>query len=92
MRSDPSLKNSAVTEIQSSIFDFQVVYVGDSAADETAITRLKGVAYTFRVINEDSMAITKTSANYRLEGETDTNRQIHRVCNYNFNFQALMEF
>ena len=46
----------------------KVVYVGDSAADEFAISRLKGVAYNFRVINEDASVITKTSANYRLEG------------------------
>ena len=45
-----------------------MVYVGDSAADELAISRLRGVAYTFRVINEDAKVITKTSANYRLEG------------------------
>ena len=45
-----------------------MVYVGDSAADELAIRRLKGVTYTFRVINEDATVITKTSANYRLEG------------------------
>ena len=47
----------------------QVVYAGDSAADEFAISRLKGVAYTFRVINEDSALLTKTAANYRLEGK-----------------------
>ena len=46
----------------------QVAYVGDSEADEYAISRLKGVAYTFRVINEDATVITRTSANYRLEG------------------------
>lgn len=46
----------------------QVIYAGDSAADEFAISRLTGVAYTFRVINEDSTVITKTSANYRLAG------------------------
>lgn len=45
-----------------------MVYVGDSAADELAISRLKGVAYTFRVINEDSEIITRSYANYRLEG------------------------
>jgi len=47
---------------------FQVIYAGDSAADELAISRLKGVAHTFRVINEDSTVITKTAADYRLEG------------------------
>jgi hypothetical protein len=46
-----------------------VIYAGDSAADELAISRLKGVAHTFRVINEDSTVITKTVADYRLEGE-----------------------
>jgi hypothetical protein len=45
-----------------------VIYAGDSAADELAISRLKGVAHTFRVINEDSTVITKTAADYRLEG------------------------
>ena len=29
---------------------------------------LKGVAYTFKVINEDTTAITKTWANSRLQG------------------------
>jgi hypothetical protein len=33
-----------------------------------AIDRLKGVAYTFRVINEDADVITKTAADYRLAG------------------------
>ena len=46
----------------------QVIYAGDSAADELAISRLKGVATTFRVINEDSHVITKTGADYRLAG------------------------
>ena len=45
-----------------------MVYAGDSEADEYAIRRLKGVAYTFRVITEDASAITRTAANYRLEG------------------------
>ena len=45
-----------------------MIYAGDSAADETAIERLKGVAYTFRVINEDADVITKTAADYRLAG------------------------
>ena len=49
-------------------FLFQVVYAGDSQADEFAISRLKGVAYTFRILNEDSAMVTKTAANYRLEG------------------------
>ena len=49
--------------------NFQVIYAGDSAADELAISRLKGVAHTFRVINEDSTVITKTAADYRLEGQ-----------------------
>ena len=47
----------------------KVISAGDSAADELAISRLKGVAHTFRVINEDSTVITKTAADYRLEGE-----------------------
>ncbi|XP_059086503.1 uncharacterized protein LOC131883147 isoform X2 [Tigriopus californicus] len=45
-----------------------VVYAGDSAADEFAITKLKGVAHTFRVTNEDTSAITKTSADYWIAG------------------------
>ena len=45
------------------------MYAGDSEADEYAIRRLKGVAYTFRVITEDASAITRTAANYRLEGK-----------------------
>jgi len=45
-----------------------VIYAGDSAADELAISRLKGVATTFRVINEDTGNITKTRADYRLAG------------------------
>ena len=45
-----------------------MIYAGDSAADELAISRLKGVATTFRVINEDSDVITKTGADYRLAG------------------------
>lgn len=48
-----------------------MIYAGDSAADEFAITRLKGVACTFRVINEDSNVITKTCADYRLQGMYD---------------------
>ena len=51
------------------LFDCQVIYAGDSAADEIAIERLKGVAYTFRVINEDADVITKTAADYRLAGK-----------------------
>ncbi len=46
----------------------RIIYVGDSAADEFAISRLKGVAVTFRVTNEDSEAITKTSADYWIAG------------------------
>ena len=46
-----------------------MIYAGDSAADEIAIERLKGVAYTFRVINEDADVITKTNADYRLAGK-----------------------
>ena len=46
------------------------MYAGDSAADELAIQRLKGVAYTFRIINEDSTTITKTEADYRLAGKS----------------------
>ena len=48
-----------------------MVYAGDSQADEFAISRLKGVAYTFRILNEDSAMVTKTTANYRLEGTYD---------------------
>ena len=51
-----------------------MIYTGDSAADELAISRLKGVALTFRVINEDSTVITKTEADYRLEGNNLTER------------------
>ena len=43
--------------------------MGDSEADEFAIRMLKGVAFTFRVTNEDSEAITKTSADYWIAGE-----------------------
>ncbi|XP_071743479.1 uncharacterized protein [Lepeophtheirus salmonis] len=46
----------------------KVIYAGDSTADEIAIERLKGVAYTFRVNNEDSNVITKTSADFRING------------------------
>lgn len=46
----------------------RIIYVGDSEADELAISRLKGVAFTFRVTNEDSAAITKTSADYWIAG------------------------
>jgi len=46
----------------------QVIYAGDSAADESAMEVLKGVAYTFKVMNEDATAITKTWANARLQG------------------------
>ena len=46
-----------------------IIYVGDSEADEFAIRMLKGVAFTFRVTNEDSEAITKTSADYWIAGE-----------------------
>ena len=57
--------------LQKLCFHFeQIIYAGDSAADELAISRLKGVAHTFRVINEDSTVITKTVADYRLEGES----------------------
>ena len=45
-----------------------MIYAGDSAADEYAMEALKGVAYTFKVINEDAMALTKTWANSRLQG------------------------
>ena len=45
----------------------QVIYAGDSAADESAMEVLKGVAYTYKVINEDTTAITKTWANSRLQ-------------------------
>jgi dTDP-4-dehydrorhamnose 3,5-epimerase-like enzyme len=40
----------------------------------TPTPRLKGVAHTFRVINEDSTVITKTAADYRLEGESARRR------------------
>ena len=46
----------------------QVIYAGDSAADEFAMEALRGVAYTFKVINEDTSAITKTWANSRIQG------------------------
>jgi len=46
----------------------QVIYAGDSAADEFAMEVLRGVAYSFKVINEDTSALTKTWANARLEG------------------------
>lgn len=46
----------------------QVIYAGDSAADEFAMEVLRGVAYTYKVINEDSTVITKTWANARLQG------------------------
>jgi len=46
----------------------KVIYAGDSSADELAIERLKGVASTFRVTNEDTDVITKTTADYRLAG------------------------
>ena len=62
----------------------QVIYAGDSAADELAMEVLRGVAYSFKVnclrdlsglywslyqvINEDTSALTKTWANARLEG------------------------
>lgn len=46
----------------------QVIYAGDSAADEIAMEILKGVAYTYKVVNEDTTAITKTWANARLQG------------------------
>ena len=48
-----------------------MIYAGDSAADEIGIERLKGVASTFRVMNEDSDVITKTAADYRLAGTAD---------------------
>jgi len=46
----------------------QVIYAGDSAADEFAMEVLRGVAYSFKVINEDTSALTKTWANARLQG------------------------
>jgi len=46
----------------------QVIYAGDSAADEIAMEVLRGVAYTYKVINEDTTVITKTWANARLQG------------------------
>lgn len=45
-----------------------MIYAGDSAADEYAMEALKGVAYTFKVINEDATGVTKTWANSRLQG------------------------
>ena len=45
-----------------------MIYAGDSAADEFAMEALRGVAYTFKVINEDTTAVTKTWANSRLQG------------------------
>ena len=62
-------KNYEYASYQNLLFDCQVIYAGDSAADEIAIERLKGVAYTFRVINEDADVITKTAADYRLAGK-----------------------
>ena len=62
-------KNNEYASYQIRLFDCQVIYAGDSAADEIAIERLKGVAYTFRVINEDADVITKTAADYRLAGK-----------------------
>ena len=44
-----------------------MIYAGDSAADEFAMEALRGVAYTFKVINEDTTAVTKTWANSRLQ-------------------------
>ena len=71
MRSDIIISriNYKYTSYQIRLFDCQVIYAGDSAADEIAIERLKGVAYTFRVINEDADVITKTAADYRLAGK-----------------------
>jgi len=46
----------------------QVIYAGDSSADEIAMQVLRGVAYTYKVVNEDTTAITKTWANARLQG------------------------
>lgn len=46
----------------------QVIYAGDSAADEIAMEVLRGVAYSYKVINEDTTALTKTWANARLQG------------------------
>ena len=62
-------KTHEYASYQIRLFDCQVIYAGDSAADEIAIERLKGVAYTFRVINEDADVITKTAADYRLAGK-----------------------
>ena len=44
-----------------------MIYAGASAADEFAMEALRGVAYTFKVINEDTTAVTKTWANSRLQ-------------------------
>ncbi len=49
-------------------YQVRVIYAGDSASDEFAIEKLKGMAYTFRVTNEDSSAITKTMADFWLPG------------------------
>ena len=45
-----------------------MIYAGDSSADEIAMQVLRGVAYTYKVVNEDTTAITKTWANARLQG------------------------
>ena len=62
----PSLVSSLQLTMQERL---SIIYVGDSEADEFAIRMLKGVAFTFRVTNEDSEAITKTSADYWIAGE-----------------------
>ena len=56
-----------------------IIYVGDSEADEFAIRMLKGVAFTFRVTNEDSEAITKTSADYWIAGQVDPSQHLYKV-------------
>ena len=66
-----------------------MAYVGDSEADEYAISRLKGVAYTFRVINEDATVITRTSANYRLEGKYFSVKSKLQKKNYLYFFREI---
>ena len=65
-RHGPGWRNEVIVNHEDHVC--QVIYAGDSAADEIAMEALRGVAYTFKVINEDTSAITKTWANARLQG------------------------
>lgn len=49
----------------------QVIYAGDSDADEDAMETLKGIAYSYRIISEDATVITKSWADARLQGPED---------------------